>query len=476
MNVGAQEPVDPCNRSIDGDPRSFASTIERARHAATCHADILNRRLLEADGFFNQSSDKRAEPTPDGSFRVAVLSLLFNWPSTGGGIVHTAELIKFLSQAGYEVCHFFAVFEPWGIGNVQCPLPYPAVAIEFDASSWNRLSIQQAFRNAVSNFSPDCAIVTDSWNSKGLLAKAVSGYPYYIRLAAMECLCPLNNVRLIPDANGRAIQCRKSQLATRSDCLACVEKNAHASGSLHDAERKLAGFSEPGYFEELKEVFAKAEAILAVNPLIATLCEPYAKDVRVIASGFDPLRFADLPAEPRSTRPFRLLFAGLVDEYMKGFHVLFDACCQLWAERQDFELHVTTDSLSSEAPFLHLRGWQTQETLPMAMAECHAVVVPTVAQEALGRTAVEAMGAGRPVIASRLGGLPFVVTHEVTGLLFEPEDAAGLADCIKRLIDNPAMAAKMGAKGRARFLSEHTWDTVIRTKYQPLFARLRSNR
>ena len=110
------------------------------------------------------------------------------------------------------------------------------------------------------------------------------------------------------------------------------------------------------------------------------------------------------------------------------------------------------------------------------MADCHVVVVPTVAQEALGRTAVEAMGAGRPVIASRLGGLPFVVTHEFTGLLFDPEDSAGLADCIKRLIDNPAMAADMGAKGRVRFLSEHTWDTVIRTKYQPLFSRLRNRR
>ncbi len=156
--------------------------------------------------------------------------------------------------------------------------------------------------------------------------------------------------------------------------------------------------------------------------------------------------------------------------------MLFEACCQLWAERQDFELHVTADSLSSDAPFLRLRGWQTQESLPKVMADCHAVIVPTVAQEALGRTAVEAMGAGRPVIASRIGGLPFVVTDEVTGLLFEPEDSAGLAHCISRLMDNPQLAAEMGTKGRVRFLREHTWDTVIRTKYEPLFARLRSGR
>ena len=316
MNVDALETVDPLNRSIDGDPRSLASTIERVRHGATGQADILNRRLLDADGFFNPSSDVRAESTRKCSFRVAVVSLLFNWPSTGGGIVHTAELIRFLAEAGYDVCHFFAVFEDWGVGKVTSHLPYPAVAIEFHEAGWNRKNIQQAFRNAVDGFSPDCVIVTDSWNSKGLLAKAVSNYPYYIRLAAMECLCPLNNVRLLPAADGRAIQCRKSQLATRNDCVACVERNAHTSGSLHAAERQLVGFSEPRHFDELIEAFANAEAVLAVNPLIAALCEPYSKDVHVIASGFDPVRFSDLPAELPNSAPFRILFAGLIDEYL----------------------------------------------------------------------------------------------------------------------------------------------------------------
>ncbi len=316
MDSDLPNSVDTTAGFPDSDPGLLESTVDRARHSAASPADILNRRLLDADSLIPDRGRISASPPFDRPFRIAVVSLLFNWPSTGGGIVHTAELITFLSRSGYEVCHFFAVFEPWGIGNIQCDLPYSAVAIEFDEAGWHRHNIQQAFRQAVGNFSPDCVIVTDSWNSKGLLAKAVSDYPYFIRLAAMECLCPLNNVRLIPGANGRAIQCRKSQLATRNECLACVERNAHASGSLHDAERKLAGFSEPVFFEELREVFANAEAILAVNPLIATLCEPYAKDVRVIASGFDPSRFADLPFEAPETRPFRLLFAGLVDEYM----------------------------------------------------------------------------------------------------------------------------------------------------------------
>ena len=108
------------------------------------------------------------------------------------------------------------------------------------------------------------------------------------------------------------------------------------------------------------------------------------------------------------------------------------------------------------------------------MAECDIVVVPTIAQEALGRTAVEAMGAIRPVVASRIGGLPFTVTDGVTGLLFEPGNAADLAACLERLMSNPEYAVSLGVAGRERFLAEHTWDHVIASKYRPMFAAIRS--
>src|SRR5262249_37327690 len=66
---------------------------------------------------------------PTRAVRVAVVSLLFNWPSTGGGNVHSAELTKFLAAAGYDVRHFYARFEPWGLGRVTERTPYPAEAI-----------------------------------------------------------------------------------------------------------------------------------------------------------------------------------------------------------------------------------------------------------------------------------------------------------------------------------------------------------
>ena len=94
------------------------------------------------------------------------------------------------------------------------------------------------------------------------------------------------------------------------------------------------------------------------------------------------------------------LAAGLVDEPMKGYHVLREACARLWRKRQDFELLVTADPPGRVDEFTRLVGWQSQDNLPRQLWASDVLVMPTIAQEALGRTAVEAMAAGKPVVAS----------------------------------------------------------------------------
>ena len=471
--MGTGKPSTPANPAVNGDSEAIVQQLQRKLQQRPAdqlsRGDRLNLRLLEAD--FGSASPEPV--TADHSAqRIAIVSLLFNWPSTGGGIVHTAELAQFLTRAGFEVCHFYAVHEPWEMGSVSGQLPYPSTAIHFDQGSWNRDAIIDRFRSAVQEFQPDAVIVTDSWNTKPMLATAVSEFPYFLRLAALECLCPLNNVRLIPGRGGQPIQCHKSQLATRKACIQCVADNQHASGPLHEAERRLAMFHDLAYDQELRAAFANATGVLAVNPLIGALCEPHTRCVHVIPSGFAASRFDDLPAIDWNLRPFRMVFAGLIQEYMKGFHVLMDACRLLWEQGQVFEVHVTADEGPHVAPFLKYRGWQSQETLPGLIAECHALVVPTIAQEALGRTAVEAMGASRPVVASRIGGLPFTVVEGLTGLLAEPADAADLARQIQKLMDDRALAERLGKQGRERFDEKHTWQSVIERQYRPLFASI----
>jgi glycosyltransferase involved in cell wall biosynthesis len=403
--------------------------------------------------------------------RIAILSLLFNWPSTGGGTIHTYETAKFLKAAGYDVRHIFARQSSWRIGTVTEPLDVPYLVLDFDDSEWRPRVIRRRFQIALDEYSPDFVIVTDSWNTKPLLCEAASEFPYYIRIAALETICPLNNVRMLVEDDHQVVQCARNQLQDPDACRECVAQHRHLTGELHRAERALARFERPDYPERLRRAFAEAQGVLAVNPVIAELVRPFAKATHVIPSGFDPSRF---PSEvtwpaPSANERKQVFFAGLTHEFMKGFHILQEAAEQLWRFRQDFEVVATSDPVGQHNEFTRFIGWQTQESLPQAISDADVVVFPTVAQEALGRSAVEAMGCGRPVVASRIGGLPWVIEDEVTGLLFEPGNAADLTEKLSRLFDDPDCRARLGRAGRLKFDHCFTWDAIIRRHYVPLF-------
>ncbi len=78
-----------------------------------------------------------------------------------------------------------------------------------------------------------------------------------------------------------------------------------------------------------------------------------------------------------------------------------------------------------------------------------ALFVYITRQEGLGSALLLAMAAGVPVIASRVGGIPEAVEHEVTGLLTENEPES-IAASIRRLLDHPALAATLARRGRER--------------------------
>ena len=120
---------------------------DRPGPAGACPAPALSSYRPASDA-------STPHPPLASSLRVAILSFLFNWPSTGGGNMHTAGLAQFLGRAGYEVRHFFARFPDWGIGRVADALLSPAEVIEFDASAWNVGEIQARYRRAVEAVRP----------------------------------------------------------------------------------------------------------------------------------------------------------------------------------------------------------------------------------------------------------------------------------------------------------------------------------
>jgi glycosyltransferase involved in cell wall biosynthesis len=100
---------------------------------------------------------------------------------------------------------------------------------------------------------------------------------------------------------------------------------------------------------------------------------------------------------------------------------------------------------------VELRG--TTRDPDTALRQCDIFVLPSLS-EASSNVVLEAMATGLPVVATRVGGMAGLVDDHRTGILVPPGDAPALAQAILTLVEAPALAAEMGARGRARAVAE----------------------
>jgi len=97
--------------------------------------------------------------------------------------------------------------------------------------------------------------------------------------------------------------------------------------------------------------------------------------------------------------------------------------------------------------------------MPAVYARGTIGVLPSL-EEAFGLPLAEAMASGLPTVASRVGGMPELVVDGEAGLLVPPDDPDALADALVRVLEDPALAARLGAGGRARAVARFSWDAV----------------
>lgn len=103
--------------------------------------------------------------------------------------------------------------------------------------------------------------------------------------------------------------------------------------------------------------------------------------------------------------------------------------------------------------------------VPRVLHALDVFVLPSL-YEGFGIAILEAMAAAKPVVATRVGGIPEFVMAETTGLLVEPGNAAALAEAIECLLCDPQRARGMGMRGRASVLAAFQVSTVVRQHEQ----------
>ena len=108
----------------------------------------------------------------------------------------------------------------------------------------------------------------------------------------------------------------------------------------------------------------------------------------------------------------------------------------------------------------HMEFLGHREDVPRLLASADAFVLPS-RSEAFPNSAIEAMAAGLPVVASAVGGLLDLIDHGRTGLLVPPTDPEGLAAALRSLIDDPARAASIGEAARAEVHQRYSFDRMI---------------
>ncbi len=198
--------------------------------------------------------------------------------------------------------------------------------------------------------------------------------------------------------------------------------------------------------------------------------------LHVVHCGIEPWRFSD-PAPMPDVGGLHLCAVGRLSE-QKGFALLIDAmalCADVpglhltlvgdGALRAQIEAAIARHGLQTRVT---LTGWLDEARVRGALAASHALILPSFA-EGLPVVIMEAMAAGRPVIATAIAGIPELVTPG-TGWLVPAGDAGALADAIRTAAaTGPAEMSRMGHEARARVLARHDIDTEVE-KLTLLFA------
>jgi len=122
----------------------------------------------------------------------------------------------------------------------------------------------------------------------------------------------------------------------------------------------------------------------------------------------------------------------------------------------DYKALVRQAGLENHMLFI---GYVNEREKATLLRRCDMLIVPS-SYEPFGIVAIEGMAAGKPVIASRTGGLSSIINDGETGLVFDPGDVSGLSENISTLMEDPTLCAKLGEKALNEVKQKYNWEDV----------------
>ena len=230
----------------------------------------------------------------------------------------------------------------------------------------------------------------------------------------------------------------------------------------------------------LPHLFRKADKVVVVSPSVKVTSRD---DLIVVTPAVDPDVFSFAAATDESS--VRLLYVGRLDgaSNLKGKHVLFEALSLAARTIPNIELEIVGDGIGraeweAEAASrevsdrVSFSGALGGTDLVAAYHRATILVLPSTTEaESFGMCLIEAMSCGRPVIGSRVGGIPFVIDHARNGLLVTPGDPHALASAIIALANDPELRSAMGRQGRHKVESQFSVK-ILADAYQRLFSEV----
>jgi len=179
--------------------------------------------------------------------------------------------------------------------------------------------------------------------------------------------------------------------------------------------------------------------------------------------------FIDEPDTPVIPPPKcgTILFVGPESE-VKGLDVLLEAHRLLIDRGRAVTLHHVGGSVLQQDKYIIRSGRLHGSDLDSAFRSSRVVVIPSTWQEPCPTVALEAMAAGRAVIASEVGGLIDIVKDGLTGMLVPPNNPIALAETLDAVIDDTKRLEEMGRAGRMRLkqFSTTTIGPLIEEAYE----------